>query len=68
MTSRCKWRLTRKSLREHGIELTESDYYSALGMDDKRFVRAAFERARKNADGRCAEEVTGRQRRFVIAS
>ena len=32
-------------LREQGIELTESDYYGALGMDDKTFVRAQFERA-----------------------
>lgn len=36
------------ALREQGIELTESDYYGALGMDDKTFVRAAFERGRKN--------------------
>lgn len=35
-------------LREQGIELTESDYYNALGMDDKTFVRAAFERAKRN--------------------
>jgi len=34
-------------LAERGIDLTESDYYSALGMDDRTFVRAAFERARK---------------------
>ena len=34
-------------LREHGIELTEGDYYGALGMDDKTFVRAAFERGKK---------------------
>ena len=34
-------------LREQGIELTESDYYGALGMDDKTFVRAAFERAKQ---------------------
>ncbi|MDQ5844655.1 MAG: HAD family phosphatase [Acidobacteriota bacterium] len=34
-------------LREQGIELTESDYFSALGMDDRTFVRAAFERANK---------------------
>ena len=34
-------------LREQGIELTESDYYGALGMDDKTFVRAAFESAQK---------------------
>jgi phosphoglycolate phosphatase/beta-phosphoglucomutase len=32
-------------LREQGIELSESDYYGALGMDDKTFVRAQFERA-----------------------
>jgi HAD superfamily hydrolase (TIGR01509 family) len=35
------------ALSEQGIELTESDYYSALGMDDKTFVRAAFERGKK---------------------
>ena len=37
----------RDVLREQGIELTESDYYGALGMDDVTFVRAAFERAQK---------------------
>jgi beta-phosphoglucomutase len=34
-------------LHEHGIELTASDYYSALGLDDKGFVRSAFARAGK---------------------
>lgn len=34
-------------LQEHGIELSLSDYYSALGLDDKGFVRFAFERAGK---------------------
>lgn len=34
-------------LGERGIELTESDYYGALGMDDKTFVRAAFKRGGK---------------------
>ena len=34
-------------LAAQGIDLTESDYYSALGMDDRTFVRAAFERAKK---------------------
>jgi HAD superfamily hydrolase (TIGR01509 family) len=34
-------------LHEHSIELTASDYYSALGLDDKGFVRAAFARAGK---------------------
>lgn len=28
-----------------GITLTDEDYYGALGMDDRTFVRAAFERA-----------------------
>jgi phosphoglycolate phosphatase len=37
----------RDVLREQGIELTESDYYGALGMDDKTFVQAAFARAQK---------------------
>ena len=34
-------------LREHGIDLSEADYYSALGLDDKGFVRHAFQRAQK---------------------
>ncbi|HKO95364.1 MAG TPA: HAD family phosphatase [Pyrinomonadaceae bacterium] len=34
-------------LREHEVALSESDYFSALGMDDKTFVRAAFERVNK---------------------
>ena len=34
-------------LREQGIDLTASDYYDALGMDDKTFVRAAFASAKK---------------------
>src|SRR5687767_8973576 len=34
-------------LHEHAIELSESDYYGALGLDDKGFVRAAFARAEK---------------------
>jgi len=36
-----------EALREQGIELTESDYYSALGMDDQTFVRTAFARRQK---------------------
>lgn len=34
-------------LSEHGVELTEEAYFSALGMDDRTFVRAMFERAKK---------------------
>jgi beta-phosphoglucomutase len=42
-------------LREQGIELTEQDYYSALGMDDITLVRAAFARANKSL----SEELLG---------
>jgi HAD superfamily hydrolase (TIGR01509 family) len=38
-------------LAEQGIELTENDYYGSLGMDDKTFVRAAFERGQKKLTG-----------------
>lgn len=34
-------------LRDYGIDLTAGDYYSALGMDDTHFVRAAFARDQK---------------------
>jgi beta-phosphoglucomutase len=34
-------------LRGHQIDLTEEWYMSALGMDDRTFVRAMFERAKK---------------------
>lgn len=34
-------------LRGHDIELTEEWYFDALGMDDRTFVRAMFDRAKK---------------------
>ncbi len=34
-------------LAQHGISLTEEQYYNALGMDDRTFVTTAFERACK---------------------
>jgi beta-phosphoglucomutase len=34
-------------LKGEGIELTEEDYYSCLGMDDKAFIRTVFERAER---------------------
>lgn len=34
-------------LQAEDISLTEQDYYGSLGMDDKGFVRAAYERAGK---------------------
>src|SRR3954463_8097908 len=32
-------------LKDYGIDLTHEDYYSSLGMDDRRFVEAAFARS-----------------------
>jgi beta-phosphoglucomutase len=37
-------------MRDYGVELTEAQYFAALGMDDKTFVRVAFERAGKLND------------------
>lgn len=34
-------------LSPYGISLSEAEYYGALGMDDRAFVQAAFERAGK---------------------
>jgi beta-phosphoglucomutase len=34
-------------LQERGIELSEAQYFAALGMDDRTFVRTALERAGK---------------------
>ncbi|HEX3100566.1 MAG TPA: HAD family phosphatase [Pyrinomonadaceae bacterium] len=37
-------------LKDDGIDLTEADYFGSLGMDDRTFVAAAFERAGKKVD------------------
>ena len=37
-------------LKAEDITLTEEDYYSCLGMDDKTFISAAFQRAGKTDD------------------
>ena len=44
-------------LHDHGIELAESDYYGALGLDDKGFVRAAFARAGKQLNDAVLKDV-----------
>jgi len=44
-------------LRGHQIDLTEEWYLSALGMDDKTFVQAMFERAKKPLNGAVLESV-----------
>jgi HAD superfamily hydrolase (TIGR01509 family) len=45
-------------LAKEGIELTEEDYYSCLGMDDKTFVAAAYERAGKKPETNKVLEIT----------
>ncbi|HET7113609.1 MAG TPA: HAD family phosphatase [Pyrinomonadaceae bacterium] len=44
-------------LRGHDIELTEEWYFDALGMDDRTFVRAMFERAKKPMSDHALESV-----------
>ena len=46
-------------MRGHGIDLTEEWYMSALGMDDRTFVRAMFERAKKPLTDPVLETVLG---------
>jgi beta-phosphoglucomutase len=45
-------------LRNEGIDLTEADYYGSLGMDDRTFTRAAYERAGKTCDEAKVSEIT----------
>lgn len=44
-------------LKEEGIKLTEEDYYSCTGMDDKTFIRTQFERAGKKVSDKKIEEI-----------
>ena len=44
-------------LKADGIELTEEDYFSSLGMDDRTFVANAFKRAGKGVDDARMEEI-----------
>ncbi|HET6852398.1 MAG TPA: HAD family phosphatase [Pyrinomonadaceae bacterium] len=46
-------------LRGHEIDLTEEWYFDALGMDDKTFVKAMFERAKKPLTDPVLETVLG---------
>ena len=45
-------------LGKEGIALTEEDYYSCLGMDDRTFVEAAYRRADKTPETNKVLEVT----------
>lgn len=59
----------REVLRPHDIELTEEAYFGALGMDDRTFVRAMFEQAKKPLSDAVWEQVltekTGHHRRMI---
>ena len=46
-------------LKGEGIDLSEEDYYASLGMDDRTFVAAAYERVGKKADEAKITEITG---------
>jgi len=46
-------------LRGHQIDLTEEWYFSALGMDDRTFVKAMFERAKKPLTAEVLKTVLG---------
>jgi len=62
-------RAYREVLREYDIDLTEQHYFAALGMDDKTFVRAMFERAKKKLTAAMVVEVqqgkTRRHRKMI---
>ena len=45
-------------LAAEGIDLNETDYLASLGMDDRTFVAAAFERAGKTVDDAKIGELT----------
>ena len=44
-------------LKQYDIDLTEEWYFSALGMDDRTFVKAMFERARKQMSAGVLESI-----------
>jgi HAD superfamily hydrolase (TIGR01509 family) len=57
------------ALQTEGINLTEEEYYSALGMDDKAFVRTAFARAGRELTedklGAIIESKTEKHRKMI---
>lgn len=44
-------------LNDESIDLTEDDYFASLGMDDKTFVAAAFQRAGKSVEESRIDEI-----------
>jgi HAD superfamily hydrolase (TIGR01509 family) len=51
-------RAYREILDGEGIELTDEAYFASLGMDDKTFVEAAYERAGKTPETNKVLEIT----------
>jgi len=47
----------KKVLKEHAIDLTKEMYFSALGMDDRTFVKSMFDRVNKSAEASLVEEI-----------
>jgi len=48
----------REILKEDGIDVSDEDYYSRLGMDDKTFVASILEAAGKEADPEKVRTIT----------
>jgi HAD superfamily hydrolase (TIGR01509 family) len=44
-------------LKEQGVDLTEADYLASLGMDDRTFVAAAFERVGRSVETEEIDEI-----------
>jgi HAD superfamily hydrolase (TIGR01509 family) len=50
-----------ETLKAEGINLTEADYMASLGMDDRRFVEAAYGRAGRPLDDKTRERIIKRE-------
>jgi HAD superfamily hydrolase (TIGR01509 family) len=58
---RIQMRAYMEVLKDFGVELTEDEYFSSLGMDDKSFVRNAFERKGRVASADEVDEVRAKK-------
>jgi beta-phosphoglucomutase len=56
---RIQLRAYQELLKEQGVDLTEDDYFASLGMDDRTFVTAAYQRAGKEVGDEKVEEIMG---------
>ncbi len=50
-------RAYQETLKDDGIDLSEDDYMASLGMDDRTFVAAAFDRVGKTIEDARVEEI-----------